>query len=215
MKNAMFGGEGLFVTKLEGPGRIWLQGMPPDRMIAEIASRVPAGGLGLGIPIGMGGGGGGDGSGAAGDAGAEGGEDATTASGGEEMVAASDAAIDADRQATVATSGAMSSPSDAVDSDSQSALFGDTVSNSETQGEISNADDFGSDASWASGSEETSFTDSSDETFGTEEPTFKDEGFFDDDSSSTTEGLGEAATDADEGGGIISTLWDFFMGGDE
>jgi len=29
IKNAMFGGEGLFVAKLSGPGRVWLQGMPP------------------------------------------------------------------------------------------------------------------------------------------------------------------------------------------
>ena len=48
VKNVMFGGEGLFVTELKGPGRVWLQGMPPDRMIAEIARRVPAGGPGLG-----------------------------------------------------------------------------------------------------------------------------------------------------------------------
>ena len=53
-KNVMFGGEGLFVTTLTGPGTIWLQGMPPDRMISEIARRVPSGGgIGLGIPIGM------------------------------------------------------------------------------------------------------------------------------------------------------------------
>ena len=58
-KNVLFGGEGLFVTTLTGPGTIWLQGMPPDRMISEIARRVPSGGgVGLGIPIGMGGGGG-------------------------------------------------------------------------------------------------------------------------------------------------------------
>lgn len=209
----MFGGEGLFVTLLQGPGRVWLQGMPPDRMIAEIARRVPSGGLGLGIPIGMGGGTGGDISGAAGDAGGE--DDTDGIGGGEEMMGASDAAIDADRQATVATSGDMSSPSDGVDSDSQGALFGDTVSSDEKEGGSSNADDFGDDASWASSSEETSFTDTNEESFGTEEPTFNDEGFFGEDSSSTTEGLGEAATDADEGGGIVSTLWDFFMGGDE
>ena len=58
IKNAMFGGEGLFVTTLQGPGQVWLQGMPPDRMISEIARRVPGGGgIGLGIPIGVGGGG--------------------------------------------------------------------------------------------------------------------------------------------------------------
>ena len=60
IKNAMFGGEGLFVTTLTGPGTVWLQGQPPQRMIGEIARRVPGGG-GLAIPIPMGGGGGGGG----------------------------------------------------------------------------------------------------------------------------------------------------------
>eukprot|EP00560_Eucampia_antarctica_P006793 CAMPEP_0197829708 /NCGR_PEP_ID=MMETSP1437-20131217/6254_1 /TAXON_ID=49252 ORGANISM="Eucampia antarctica, Strain CCMP1452" /NCGR_SAMPLE_ID=MMETSP1437 /ASSEMBLY_ACC=CAM_ASM_001096 /LENGTH=371 /DNA_ID=CAMNT_0043431623 /DNA_START=25 /DNA_END=1140 /DNA_ORIENTATION=- len=61
-KNVLFGGEGLFVTTLTGPGTIWLQGMPPQRMISEIARRVPSGGgLGLAIPIpGMGSGGSGE-----------------------------------------------------------------------------------------------------------------------------------------------------------
>ena len=68
-KNVLFGGEGLFITTLKGPGLVWLQGQPPQRMISEIARRVPSGGgLGLAVPIGgMGGGGesgegGGDGS---------------------------------------------------------------------------------------------------------------------------------------------------------
>lgn len=52
----MFGGEGLFVTTLTGPGTVWLQGQPPQRMIGEIARRVPSGG-GIGIPIPIGGGG--------------------------------------------------------------------------------------------------------------------------------------------------------------
>uniref|UniRef100_A0A7S0C9S9 Altered inheritance of mitochondria protein 24, mitochondrial n=2 Tax=Proboscia inermis TaxID=420281 RepID=A0A7S0C9S9_9STRA len=68
IKNAMFGGEGLFVTTLTGPGTVWLQGQPPSRMISEIASRVPGGGLGLALPIpGMGGGGGGDSEGGEGE----------------------------------------------------------------------------------------------------------------------------------------------------
>jgi hypothetical protein len=64
-KNVMFGGEGLFITTLTGPGTVWLQGQPPQRMVSEIARRVPSGGIGVGIPIGMGGGGGegGDGGG--------------------------------------------------------------------------------------------------------------------------------------------------------
>jgi len=60
-KNVLFGGEGLFVTTLTGPGTVWLQGQPPERMISEIARRVPSGGgIGLAVPIG-GVGGGGDG----------------------------------------------------------------------------------------------------------------------------------------------------------
>lgn len=59
-KNVMFGGEGLFITTLTGPGTVWLQGQPPQRMVSEIARRVPSGGIGFGIPIGMGGGGGGE-----------------------------------------------------------------------------------------------------------------------------------------------------------
>ncbi len=62
-KNVLFGGEGLYMTALTGPGAVWLQGQPPQRMISEIARRVPSGGgIGLAVPIpGMGGGGGGGG----------------------------------------------------------------------------------------------------------------------------------------------------------
>lgn len=58
IQNSLFSGEGLFLTTLKGPGTVWLQGQPPERMIGEIASRVPSGG-GLGIipVVGMGGGG--------------------------------------------------------------------------------------------------------------------------------------------------------------
>ncbi|KAL7436852.1 hypothetical protein ACHAXH_005088 [Discostella pseudostelligera] len=58
-KNVLFGGEGLFMTTLTGPGVVWLQGQPPQRMISEIARRVPSGGgIGLAVPTpGMGGGG--------------------------------------------------------------------------------------------------------------------------------------------------------------
>jgi len=62
-KNVLFGGEGLFVTTLQGPGTVWLQGQPPQRMISEIARRVPSGGIGLAVPIGGMGGGGEGGSG--------------------------------------------------------------------------------------------------------------------------------------------------------
>jgi uncharacterized protein (TIGR00266 family) len=62
-KNVMFGGEGLFITTLTGPGTVWLQGQPPQRMVSEIARRVPSGGIGLAVPIGGAGGGGDSGGG--------------------------------------------------------------------------------------------------------------------------------------------------------
>ena len=69
-KNVLFGGEGLFVTTWTGPGVVWLQGQPPQRMISEIARRVPGGG-GMGfVPV-IGGGGGSGGE----DGGDGGGED--------------------------------------------------------------------------------------------------------------------------------------------
>ena len=218
VKNAMFGGEGLFVTTLKGPGRVWLQGMPPDRMIAEIARRVPAG-MGLGIPIGMGTGGG---SGAS--EGEEGvGEGTAGAEGvlaGSESVAATDAAIEADRQATVATSGVMGS--DSVDADSPEALFGDAAPSAD---EAAPSDE----ASFASSSSETSFSD--DDSFSTpmQEPSFDDTAFGNEfeDASEFTDGElfndtgisgavdPSAGVPNDGGSSIISTLWDFFMGGDD
>jgi hypothetical protein len=119
-KNVMFGGEGLFVMTLKGPGTVWLQGMPPDRMISEIARRVPGGGIGFGIPIGIGGSGSG---GEAGGSGVEGAADeaAGTPASADGGVAASDAAVEADRQATVATSGATATAT------LPDALFGDAA----------------------------------------------------------------------------------------
>lgn len=50
------------MTTLTGPGVVWLQGQPPERMISEIARRVPSrGGIGFGVPIGGGGDSGGEG----------------------------------------------------------------------------------------------------------------------------------------------------------
>lgn len=57
--NVFAGGEGLFMTKLTGPGVVWLQGQPAQRMISEIARRVPSGGPAFAIPIGGSSGGGG------------------------------------------------------------------------------------------------------------------------------------------------------------
>mmetsp|Transcript_17086 Transcript_17086/g.25906 ORF Transcript_17086/g.25906 Transcript_17086/m.25906 type:complete len:108 (-) Transcript_17086:247-570(-) len=38
--NALFGGEGLFVTTLTGPGVIWLESQPLDRLMAQVSDRV-------------------------------------------------------------------------------------------------------------------------------------------------------------------------------
>lgn len=73
-QNVIAGGEGLFMTTLTGPGVVWLSGMPPQRMISEIARRVPSGGIGLAVPIGGGGGGGSEGGDGGGDGGDGGGQ---------------------------------------------------------------------------------------------------------------------------------------------
>lgn len=39
--NVLFGGEGLFLTTLTGPGRIWLQTMPIQSMVGEMSSYLP------------------------------------------------------------------------------------------------------------------------------------------------------------------------------
>jgi uncharacterized protein (TIGR00266 family) len=44
MKNILFGGEGLFLARLTGPGRIWLQSMPLVNLAAAIRSVLPTSG---------------------------------------------------------------------------------------------------------------------------------------------------------------------------
>ncbi|KAI9989349.1 hypothetical protein PInf_019627 [Phytophthora infestans] len=57
-KNVLFGGEGLFVTTLTGPGKIYLQSLPFERVVGEMAARIPRGGPGgMMFPLMMGGGG--------------------------------------------------------------------------------------------------------------------------------------------------------------
>lgn len=41
VKNVLFGGEGLFNTKLTGPGHVWLQTMPLANVIDVIAAHMP------------------------------------------------------------------------------------------------------------------------------------------------------------------------------
>ncbi len=40
-RNALFGGEGLFITTLEGPGTVWLQSLPFSRLADRIAATMP------------------------------------------------------------------------------------------------------------------------------------------------------------------------------
>lgn len=44
IKTALFGGEGLFLTRLTGPGRVWLQSLPLSRLANRIIASAPAAG---------------------------------------------------------------------------------------------------------------------------------------------------------------------------
>jgi len=46
VKSAIFGGEGLFLATLQGPGKVWLQSLPLSRMANRIVAAVP--GIGRG-----------------------------------------------------------------------------------------------------------------------------------------------------------------------
>jgi uncharacterized protein (AIM24 family) len=43
-RNVLFGGEGLFLASLTGPGHVWLQSMPILNLAEEIARYLPSGG---------------------------------------------------------------------------------------------------------------------------------------------------------------------------
>lgn len=43
-KNVLFGGEGLFLTTLTGPGKIWLQTMSRSELAKSIMQYMPASG---------------------------------------------------------------------------------------------------------------------------------------------------------------------------
>lgn len=42
-KNILFGGEGLFITEITGPGRLWLQTMPMSNVAASLMPYLPTG----------------------------------------------------------------------------------------------------------------------------------------------------------------------------
>lgn len=197
-KNVVFGGEGLFVTTLAGPGTVWLQGMPVDRMIGEIARKIPRGvGIGLGIPI-MGGGGGGEG----GDAGANG--------------AAAAGAGDAGGAATEAAAGAEPL---AADPASPESLFGDAAYGGDgaPADPVSPVDNGGWDpAPSGDGFDTFSQPHGGDapefEEPAVEEPRFEDDGttFSTYDGDSSSEGGEPGMPEAEEGPGLLRQLWDFF-----
>lgn len=41
IKNSLFGGEGLFIATLEGPGQVWIQSMPFSRLADRIYANMP------------------------------------------------------------------------------------------------------------------------------------------------------------------------------
>ena len=41
IKTALFGGEGLFLAKLEGPGKVWLQSLPFSRLAGRMLAAAP------------------------------------------------------------------------------------------------------------------------------------------------------------------------------
>ncbi len=43
VKNMLFGGEGLFLATLEGPGKVWLQSMPVSNLAAAVSAHVSHG----------------------------------------------------------------------------------------------------------------------------------------------------------------------------
>jgi len=44
IKTALFGGEGLFLAKLTGPGEVWLQSLPFSRLASRIFAAAPQNG---------------------------------------------------------------------------------------------------------------------------------------------------------------------------
>ncbi len=42
VRNIFFGGEGLFLATLTGPGRVWLQSLPLANLASKLAQYIPA-----------------------------------------------------------------------------------------------------------------------------------------------------------------------------
>ena len=43
IKNALFGGDGIFLAALTGPGRVWLQTLPISRLAHQLQQYMPSG----------------------------------------------------------------------------------------------------------------------------------------------------------------------------
>jgi len=52
IKNAVFGGEGIFMATLRGPGTVWLQSLPFTRLAGRILANIGSGGKGEGSVLG-------------------------------------------------------------------------------------------------------------------------------------------------------------------
>ncbi len=206
-KNVMFGGEGLFFTTLTGPGTVWLQSMPPDRMISEIARKMPSAGPGIGLGIPLGGG------------------SSTTSTETTSDVetippVTDDAAIEADRQATVASSGWDSMDDTSVhhnsahlDPDSPASLFGDAAHKDHTSAigsdnYIHEEDHQERYDSVIDDTDSTSFSTERNIDDDTKDFDFDDDTKFDD--SSVDFGGDEVNQTAEAAKSILSQLWDFF-----
>lgn len=204
-KNVMFGGEGLFFTTLTGPGTVWLQSMPPDRMISEIARKMPSAGPGIGLGIPLGGG-------------SSTSTSTETTTDVETIPAVTDdAAVEANRQATVASSGWDSMDSTSVhdnsahlDPDSPASLFGDAAHKDHTSAIASdNIHEEDYHERYDSAIEDTDSTSFSTESnIDNESKDFDDNTKFDD--SSVDFGGDEVNQTAEAAKSILSQLWDFF-----
>ena len=41
LQNVVFGGQGLFLTVLKGPGTVWVDSAPIDGLVREVSRRLP------------------------------------------------------------------------------------------------------------------------------------------------------------------------------
>ena len=212
-KNVLFGGEGLYVTTVTGPGIVWLQGMPPNRMVSEIVRRLPSRrGHDLGIPIDMGGGGT--------NSQDDSMDERDDSLDNDDSADTTDVAIDTHRRTEVISS---SSGEDYADPESSKSLFGDASFEDRhivTENTINDIDDDFGDATKFSAENdsanmdennmfddfskdnETSFT--SNDEFSTTDEFFSDDNHSASDTSNHDEGINS----------LLGKIWDIFNNDD-